>query len=77
MKKTLFVFILFFISLKNFAVSDPYYIKSAAFHQGSESLIPIFKMGENFRFSFDDLIGDEADYFYKIIHCTPDWKVSD
>lgn len=77
MKKTLFVFILFFISLKNFAVSDPYYIKSVAFHQGNESLIPIFKMDESFRFSFDDLIGDEADYYYKIIHCTRDWKVSD
>ncbi|HLV50787.1 MAG TPA: DUF5103 domain-containing protein [Flavobacterium sp.] len=77
MKKTLFVFILFLISLKNFAVSDPYYIKSVAFHQGNESLIPIFKMDESFRFSFDDLIGDEADYYYKIVHCTRDWKVSD
>lgn len=77
MKKTLFVFILFLISLKNFGVSDPYYIKSVAFHQGNESLIPIFKMDESFRFSFDDLIGDEADYYYKIIHCTRDWKVSD
>src|SRR5690554_7574789 len=77
MKKILYISIVFFITLKSFAFPDPYYIKSAAFHQGNESLVPIFKMDESFRFSFDDLIGDEADYYYKIVHCTPDWKVSD
>ncbi|HLW42120.1 MAG TPA: DUF5103 domain-containing protein [Flavobacterium sp.] len=77
MKKILYISIVLFITLKSFAFPDPYYIKSAAFHQGNESLVPIFKMDESFRFSFDDLIGDEADYYYKIVHCTPDWKVSD
>lgn len=67
----------FIISFQSFAVADPYYIRSAMFHQGNESLIPIFKLGERFQFSFDDLIGDGSDYYYQIVHCTRDWKKSD
>ena len=74
--KRIFLVIFFLCSLKNFAVSDPYYIKSVAFHQGKEALIPIFKLGETFQFAFDDLIGNEADYYYKIVHCDRDWKPS-
>lgn len=76
MKKFLFLFLVFFCSSKIMAANDPYYIKSVAFHQNGESLIPIFKLGESFQFSFDDLIGNESDYYFKIVHCTRDWNVS-
>lgn len=77
MRKVIPVFIFLFFSLKVFSATDPYYIKSVAFHKGAESLIPIFKLNETFQFAFDDLIGNEADYYYKIVHCTRDWKPSD
>ncbi len=58
------------------AAKDPYYIKSVSFNQGNESLIPIFRLNEPFQFSFDDLMGSESNYYYKIVHCTRDWKPS-
>lgn len=76
MKKILF-FIVFLTSIINAsAAKDPYYIKSVSFNQGNESLIPIFRLNEPFQFSFDDLMGSESNYYYKIVHCTRDWKPS-
>jgi len=76
MKKILF-FIVFLTSIINVsAAKDPYYIKSVSFNQGNESLIPIFRLNEPFQFSFDDLMGSESNYYYKIVHCTRDWKPS-
>ncbi len=76
MKKILF-FIVFLTSIINMsAAKDPYYIKSVSFNQGNESLIPIFRLNEPFQFSFDDLMGSESNYYYKIVHCTRDWKPS-
>lgn len=77
MKKILF-FILFYASIiPAFAAPDPYYIKAVSFNKGNESLIPIFRLNETFQFSFDDLMGSEANYYYKIVHCTRDWEKSD
>lgn len=74
------LFLLFFFTLLStssaFAIKDPYYIKSVSFNQGNESLIPIFRINESFQFSFDDLMGSEADYYYKIVHCTRNWESS-
>ena len=77
MSKNLLLFIVLLITSSCFANSDPYFIKSVAFHQGGQSVVPIFKTSERFLFSFDDLIGDESDYYYKIVHCKEDWEVSD
>lgn len=77
MKKFLLLFLFIIYSCKLLALADPYYIKSVAFTQGNESLMPIFRLNESFQFSFDDLTGAETDYYYKIQHCTRDWKPSD
>lgn len=77
MSKHLLIAIVFLITFRCFPASDPYFIKSVTFHQGGQSVVPIFKTNERFLFSFDDLIGDESDYYYSIVHCTKDWKVSD
>lgn len=76
MRKIVLLFYFFIFSLKNFAAPDPYYIKSVAFTQGSESLIPFFRLNESFQFSYDDLLGTENDYYYKIVHCDRNWSAS-
>ena len=76
MRKIVFLTLLCVHFISAFAASDPYYIKSVSFNQGSESLIPIFRLNESFQFSFDDLTGTESDYYYKIVHCNRDWKPS-
>ncbi|WP_373056597.1 DUF5103 domain-containing protein [Zunongwangia sp. H14] len=37
---------------------------------------PIMLLGESLRLSFDDIIGDEADYYYVIEHYNYDWTPS-
>lgn len=73
--KKIFLFLLF-TYISSFSAVDPYFIKSVAFHQGGESLIPIFRLNDSFQFDFDDLMGNETDYYYKIVHCDRDWKSS-
>ena len=57
-------------------VVPPYNIKTATFIQSNENVIPIFKLGEGFQFQFDDLFGNEANYYYEIIHCDYNWNHS-
>ena len=76
MKNKLFLLFFFAITFKIVAFTDPYYLKSVAFTQGNESLIPIFRLNESFQFSFDDLTGSETDYYYQVQHCNRDWKPS-
>lgn len=57
-------------------VNDPDYIKTVTFNKPPQSMLPIYKMGELINISFDDIIGDEADYFYQIEHYDYDWKSS-
>ncbi|MDP2161027.1 MAG: DUF5103 domain-containing protein [Flavobacterium sp.] len=57
-------------------VHPAYNIKSIAFVQGGQSVVPIFRLGDSFRLIFDDLYGDEANYYYTITHCDYDWKKS-
>lgn len=38
---------------------------------------PIIALGDGLRLSFDDIIGDEADYFYSIQHYSYDWTPSE
>ena len=57
-------------------VAPPFNIKTISFVQNNENMVPIFKLGDTFQLQFDDLNGNEANYFYEIIHCNYDWKPS-
>ena len=54
-------------------VIPPYHIKAASFIQSNENTVPIFELGAGFQFQFDDLYGNEADYYYEIVHCDYNW----
>lgn len=71
-----------FISSFLFAQSEqetnpPFNIKTISFIQNNQNVMPIFKLGEQFQFVFDDLYGDEANYYYTLTHCDYDWTKSD
>lgn len=57
-------------------VMPPYNIKTITFRQTSQNAVPIFNLGDTFHLEFDDLYANEANYYYKIIHCDYDWKKS-
>ncbi len=57
-------------------IAPPYHIKTITFVQGGQNQVPIFKLGDSFQLEFDDLYGDEANYYYTITHCDYDWKPS-
>ncbi|MGQ7946453.1 type IX secretion system plug protein [Flavobacterium sp. WC2509] len=80
--KTAFVVLLSFFYLTTNAqvqteIAPPYNIKTASFIQNSQNVVPIFKLGESFDFQFDDLFGNEADYYYEITHCDYNWAPTD
>lgn len=84
MKYLKFAFVLLYICSFNFAeaqkineILPPYNIKTISFQQGGQNVVPIFTLGESFDFMFDDLYGDDANYFYSIIHCDYNWNKSD
>ncbi|WP_414000157.1 DUF5103 domain-containing protein [Flavobacterium sp. W1B] len=54
-------------------VTPPYNIKTISFIQNNQNAIPIFPLGSGFQLQFDDLFGNEADYFYEIVHCDYNW----
>jgi hypothetical protein len=54
-------------------IAPPYNIKTAGFLQDNQNVVPIFPLGNGFQFAFDDLFGNEADYYYEIIHCDYNW----
>ncbi|TDD78675.1 type IX secretion system plug protein [Flavobacterium caseinilyticum] len=57
-------------------IAPPYNIKTISFVQSDRNMIPIFKLGEGFQLQFDDLFGNEANYYYEIIHCDYNWNPS-
>ncbi len=74
------VFFFLFVLAINSAVAQsekeitaPYNIKTISFLQSDRNVIPIFKLGEGFQLQFDDLFGNEANYYYEIIHCDYNW----
>lgn len=74
-----FLWIFFIPNLIYAQISEiipPYNIKTATFVQNSENVIPVFNLKEGFQFQFDDLYGDEANYFYVLTHCDYDWNES-
>ena len=57
-------------------VNSPYNIKTISFVQNGQNSVPIFQLGDSFQLHFDDLFGNEANYYYQIVHCDYDWKPS-
>ncbi|WP_294818758.1 DUF5103 domain-containing protein [uncultured Flavobacterium sp.] len=57
-------------------IAPPYNIKTVSFIQNNENVYPYFRLGEPFRLVFDDLFGNEANYYYLIQHCNYDWTPS-
>lgn len=55
-------------------IIPPYNIKTVTFVYNNANAIPIFKLGEGFQFQFDDLFGNEANYYYEIVHCDYNWN---
>lgn len=58
-------------------VAPPFNIKTISFVQNGQNEIPIFKLGEGFQLQFDDLYGNEANYYYEIVHCDYNWIPSE
>ena len=82
MPKHIFVRIfLFFVLISANAqvekeVFPPYNIRTATFVQNGQNIVPLFKLGDPFQLEFDDLFGNEANYYYVLQHCDYDWKPS-
>lgn len=58
-------------------IVPPYNIKTVSFIQSNENAVPIFKLGDGFLFQFDDLFGNEANYYFEIVHCDYNWNPTD
>ncbi|MEO8253219.1 MAG: DUF5103 domain-containing protein [Flavobacterium sp.] len=54
-------------------ILPPYNIKTVTFVQNNQNAVPFFELGSSFQFQFDDLFGNEANYYYEIIHCDYNW----
>lgn len=57
-------------------LAPPFNIKSVQLKANSTNLMPYFRLGNSFELSFDDLYGDEANYYYTIQHCDYNWQPS-
>lgn len=57
-------------------IQPPFNIKTVSFVQNAQNTVPIFNLGDSFELQFDDLYGDESNYYYQIVHCDYDWKQS-
>ena len=73
---------LLYISIATFGqvekeVEPPFNIKTITFVQNGQNAIPIFSLNDSFQIQFDDLYGNEVNYYYEIVHCNYDWKPSD
>lgn len=71
------IFLLFIFASATAQVQNeivpPYNIKTITFVQNEQNAVPIFELGSSFNFQFDDLFGNEANYYYEIIHCDYNW----
>lgn len=80
--KKYIVFFLFLIPflVKGQAVEEtapPFNIKTVTFTQNGTNAFPFFKLGDSFQLSFDDLYGNEEDYFFSITHHNYNWEPSE
>ena len=58
-------------------VVPPYNIKTISFISNNQNVIPVFELGNSFQLNFDDLYGNEANYYYEITHCDYNWIPSE
>jgi Domain of unknown function (DUF5103) len=80
-------YIITFFSLQSFNIITaqtvitetpaPFHIKTIVFTQGNTNVFPFFRLGDGFQFSFDDLHGNEEDYYFSLTHCNYNWTKSD
>ena len=57
---------------------EPYHIRTVQFKGTTDqSQLPIIRLGSRLQLTFDDINGDEVDYYYKITHHNFDWTPSD
>ena len=68
----LLTFSVFYAQIEN-ETAPPYNIKTVSFVQNNKNVLPFFKLGEPFELQFDDLFGNEADYYYTITQYNYDW----
>ena len=55
----------------------PNYIKTVQFKGNTQlSQLPLLRLGDQLLLTFDDIIGDEANYYYTISHFNADWTPS-
>lgn len=75
---SLFLLTCFFnLQAQVYETTPPEYIKTIEFQGESEfSGTPMIQLGAPITIEFDDLIGDEADYYYTIEHYNFDWTPS-
>lgn len=66
----------FVVGFAQTEVPAPFNIKSVQLRASNNSLVPYFRLGESFELSFDDLYGDEANYYYTIQHFDYNWQPS-
>lgn len=57
-------------------IEPPFNIKTVSFVQNNKNVLPFFRLGELFEIQFDDLYGNEADYYYTITQYNYDWTPS-
>ena len=73
---SLFLLVFFFALSQEKEIAAPYNIKTITFVKNGQNAIPIFSLGDSFELQFDDLFGNEANYYYTLTHCNYDWKPS-
>ncbi len=71
------LFLSFFCNAQETEITPPYNIKTVSFVQNNQNVMPIFQLGDVFQFEFDDLFGNEANYYYTISLCDYNWKPSE
>lgn len=57
-------------------ITPPFNIKTVTFVQNGQNAVPVFNLNDSFQLQFDDLYGNEANYYYEINHCDYNWNPS-
>ena len=73
--------LLFFVPFSALAqiekeIIPPFNIKTVTFVQNGQNTIPVFRLDDTFQLEFDDLFGNEANYYYELSHYDYDWTPS-
>ncbi len=72
----MFVFAIPLFSQVQEEVAPPSHIKSVIFKGPTEDQFPIVQLGDPVYLEFDDILANEQDYYYKVLHCDYDWAPS-